>query len=79
MHGKRLNQKDYFNILANSRCVLHTSSPMGIISTRVFEALGSGAIGVFSADSKAEIIFEDGIHFLSFSRNKRFSKKFISH
>lgn len=68
IHGKRLSQKDYFNILSNSKCVLHTSSPLGIISTRVFEALGSGAIGMFAFDSKVDIIFEDGIHFVSFSR-----------
>ncbi len=68
LHGKRLSQKDYFNILSNSKCVLHTSSPLGIISTRVFEALGSGAIGMFSYDSNANVIFEDGMHFLSFSK-----------
>ena len=67
LHGKRLCQKDYFNTLSNSKCVLHTSSPLGIISTRVFEALGSGAIGIFADDSKVDAIFEDGIHFLSFS------------
>ena len=67
LHGKRLSQNDYFNILSNSKCVLHTSSPLGIISTRVFEALGSGAIGIFSSDSQADFIFEDGLHFLSFS------------
>ena len=66
LHGKRLSQKDYFKILSNSKCVLHTSSPIGIISTRVFEALGSGAIGMFSSDSNADVIFEDGTHFLSF-------------
>ena len=56
MHGKRLNQKDYFKKLEDSKFVLHTASPMGIISTRVFEALGSGAIGIFSKDSEADFI-----------------------
>ncbi len=72
LHGKRLSQKDYFRILSDSKCVLHTSSPIGIISTRVFESLGSGAIGIFSSDSNADIIFENGIHFLSFFSIKSF-------
>ena len=46
-YNERLSQKKYFDTLANSKCVLHTSSPIGIISTRIFEALGSGAIGLF--------------------------------
>ena len=53
LHNKRLNQKDYFNALSDSKCVLHTSSPIGIISTRVFESLGSGSVGLFSKDSNA--------------------------
>ena len=67
LHGKRLNQIDYFNKLANAKCVLHTSSPIGIISTRIFEALGSGSIGLFSNKSNADVIFRDNIHFLNFS------------
>ena len=70
LHGRRLCQKDYFNILSNSKCVLHTSSPLGIISTRVFEALGSGAIGIFASDSKVNFVFEEGNHFVSFYRIK---------
>ena len=72
-HGKRLSQKDYFNVLSNSKCVLHTSSPLGIISTRVFESLGSGAIGMFSNDSNADKIFEEGNHYLSFSKIGEFT------
>ena len=68
IHGKRLNQEDYFNTLADSKCVLHTASPIGIISTRVFEALGSGALGLFSEGSNAQIIFENKVHFLSFNK-----------
>ena len=75
LHGERLCQKDYFNILSNSKCVLHTSSPLGIISTRVFEALGSGAVGTFSSDSKVEVLFEEGNHFLVFSTIKDLIKK----
>ena len=67
LHGKRLSQDDYFNTLSDSKCVLHTSSPMGIISTRVFEALGSGAIGLFSEESNANFLFKDNVHFVSFS------------
>lgn len=67
LHGKRLNQKDYFKKLADSKCVLHTSSPIGIISTRVFEAVGSGAIGLFSEESNADVVLKDRIHFLNFS------------
>ena len=74
LHGRRLCQTDYFNILSNSKCVLHTSSPLGIISTRVFEALGSGAIGIFASDAKVDVIFEEGKHFISFSRIKDFIK-----
>ena len=70
LHSKRLSQKDYFNTLANSKCVLHTSSPLGIISTRIFEALGSGAIGLFSKNSNANIIFKDNIDYLSFDSIK---------
>ena len=77
LHGKRLSQKDYFNILSNSKSVLHTSSPMGIISTRVFESLGSGAIGLFAYDSNANFIFEDGTHFLSFIDIKDLVEKLI--
>ena len=75
LHGRRLSQKDYFNILSNSKCVLHTSSPLGIISTRVFEALGSGAVGIFASDSKVEVLFEEGNHFLVFSTIKDLIKK----
>ncbi len=66
LHNKRLSQKEYFNTLSNSKCVLHTSSPLGIISTRIFEALGSGAIGLFSKNSNADIIFQENIDYLSF-------------
>ena len=72
LHGKRLSQKDYFKILSNSKSVLHTSSPIGIISTRVFESLGSGALGLFSSDSQADFIFKKNIHFISFSGVKDF-------
>ena len=65
-HSKRLSQKDYFNTLANSKCVLHTSSPLGIISTRIFEALGSGAIGLFSENSNSNIIFKNNKDYLAF-------------
>mgnify|MGYP000347608727 CR=1 FL=1 len=75
LHGKRLNQKDYLNKLANSKCVLHTSSPIGIISTRVFEAVGSGAIGLFSEESNADVVIKDQIHFLSFSTIDDFISK----
>ena len=66
LHGKRLNQEDYFNTLCDSKCVLHTSSPIGIISTRVFEALGSGALGLFSEESSTNILFQENIHYVSF-------------
>lgn len=66
IHGKRLSQKDYFNTLANSKCVLHTVSPIGIISNRIFEALGSGSIGLFSNSSNADIIFKDNTDYISF-------------
>ena len=75
LHGRRLCQTDYFNILSNSKSVLHTSSPMGIISTRVFEALGSGAVGLFSEESNAQIIFENKVHFLSFNKIDDLIKK----
>ena len=68
LHGKRLNQVEYFNTLSNSKCVLHTSSPIGILSTRVFEALGSGAIGLFSEESNANVILDDNLHFISFNK-----------
>ena len=66
LHNKRFSQKDYFNNLTNSKCVLHTSSPLGIISTRVFEALGSGAVGLFSSNSNANIIFKNDIDYVTF-------------
>tara|TARA_Y100001978_G_C23687893_1_gene432995 strand:+ start:284 stop:1312 length:1029 start_codon:yes stop_codon:yes gene_type:complete len=75
LHGERLSQKDYFNQISNSKCVLHTSSPIGIISTRIFESLGSGSIGLFSDDSNADVIFKENIHFLNFSTIDEFIKK----
>lgn len=74
-HGKKLNQLEYFNNLAESKCVLHTSSPLGIISTRVFEALGSGAVGLFSEDSNANVLFENKVHYVSFSKIEEFILK----
>ena len=74
-HGKRLSQRDYFNILSESKCVLHTASPLGIISTRVFEALGSGAIGIFSQSSNADHIFKENTHYLSFNSINDFINK----
>ena len=67
LHGKRLNQKSYYKKLADSKFVLHTASPMGIISTRVFEALGAGAIGLFSKDSEAGFLFKKNIDFIEFN------------
>ncbi|MDC3119128.1 glycosyltransferase, partial [Prochlorococcus sp. AH-716-K03] len=72
LHGKRLCQNDYYDTLANSKCVLHTESPIGIISTRLFEALGSGAIGLFSISSNAHIIFRENIHYLHFNSIQEF-------
>ena len=77
-HGKKLNQKDYFDKLTDSKCVLHTSSPMGIISTRVFEAMGAGSIGLYSKDSNADILFTNNVHFMSFSGIDDFVKKLYS-
>jgi hypothetical protein len=67
LHGKRLNQNNYHEKLAESKFVLHTASPMGIISTRIFEALGSGAIGLFSKDSEASFLFKKNIDFIEFN------------
>ena len=75
LHSKRLSQKDYFNTLTNSKCVLHTSSPLGIISTRVFEALGSGSVGLFSSNSNANIIFKNDIDYVAFYSIKDLLKK----
>tara|TARA_Y100000589_G_C27126387_1_gene618699 strand:+ start:281 stop:1309 length:1029 start_codon:yes stop_codon:yes gene_type:complete len=72
LHSKRLNQSEYFKTLSDSKCVLHTASPLGIISTRVFEALGSGAIGLFSFDSQADVIFQNKVHYLSFESFQEF-------
>ena len=75
LHGKKLDQKNYFDTLTNSKCVLHTSSPIGIISTRVFEALGAGAIGLYSDSSNADVIFKNMVHFVSFSEIKDLIEK----
>ena len=45
-------------IFFQTQNVYYTSSPLGIISTRVFEALGSGAIGMFAYDSKIDVILK---------------------
>ena len=74
LHSKSLSQSDYFYTLANSKCVLHTASPKGIISTRVFEALGSGAVGLFARNSNANIIFQENKHYLGFNSIKEFIK-----
>ncbi len=75
LHGKRLNQNDYFKKLEDSKFVLHTASPMGIISTRIFEALGSGAIGIFSNDCEAGFLFKKNIDFVEFNGIKDLIKK----
>ena len=75
LHSKRLSQRDYFNTLANSKCVLHTASPKGIISTRIFEALGSGAVGLFSRSSNADFIFKENIDYLAFNSIQEFINK----
>ena len=75
LHGKRLNQNDYFKKLEDSKFVLHTASPMGIISTRVFEALGSGAIGMFAKDCEAGFLFNKNIDFIEFNGIKDLIKK----
>ena len=78
LHSKRLSQSEYFNTLANSKCVLHTASPKGIISTRVFEALGSGAVGLFSQNSNADFIFKENIDYLAFNSIKDLINKVYS-
>tara|TARA_Y100000589_G_scaffold327719_1_gene370155 strand:+ start:1754 stop:2779 length:1026 start_codon:yes stop_codon:yes gene_type:complete len=75
LHGKRLDQKEYFNKLSDSKCVLHTSSPFGIISTRVFEGIAAGAIGLYSDKSNADVIFKNKEHFLNFTNTNDFIKK----
>ena len=72
LHSKRLSQLEYFKTLSDSKCVLHTASPLGIISTRVFETLGSGSIGLFSFDSQADVIFKNKEHYISFKSFKEF-------
>ena len=72
LHGPRLNDLDYSKKLEDSKCVLHTSSPMGIISTRIFEALGAGALGVFSEDSNAKVIFNNMEHYIEFNDINKF-------
>ena len=72
LHGPRLNEKDYFQKLENSKCVLHTSSPMGIISTRIFEVLSTGALGVFSENSNAKVLFTNKKHYVEFDEIQKF-------
>ena len=57
-------------MICNSKSVIHTSSPIGIISTRVFEILGCGAIGVFSYESEASELFIKGREYLEFQNIK---------
>ena len=76
IHGKRLSQNDYQTLLEDSKVIIHTSSPLGIISTRIFEALGSGALGFFSADSNASILFKKNTHYLEFKDLQDFKKTF---
>ena len=78
LHGKRLRQTEYFNALTNSKCVLSTGSPLGIINNRLFEALGSGAIGLFSQSSNADFIFKENIDYLGFNSLKDFINKVYS-
>ena len=78
LHSKRLSQSEYFYTLANSKCVLHTASPKGIISTRVFEALGSGAVGLFSRSSNADFIFKENVDYLAFNSIKDLINKVYS-
>ena len=79
LHGKRLNQNDYLKKIEESKFVLHTASPMGIISTRVFEALGSGAIGIFSKDSEAGFLFKKNIDFIEFNGISDLIKKLLKY
>ena len=58
--------RKYYKKLAESKFILHTASPMGIISTRVFEAIGSGAVGLFSKDSEAGFLFKKNIDYVEF-------------
>lgn len=74
-HGKRLSYKDYLIELTKAKCVLHTASPIGIMSTRIFEALGSGSIGLFHEQTNADVLFEKNKHYINFSNVDDFINK----
>ena len=72
LHGRKIKSERLFQYSFKLKMCITYILPFRIISTRVFEALGSGAIGIFASDSKVDVIFEDGNHFISFSRIKDF-------
>ena len=45
---------------------------MKIISTRIFEALGAGALGIFSEDSNANVLFRNKKHYIEFDDVENF-------
>ena len=49
---KHLPEKEYFLLLAQSKLVLCTDSPLGLVSPRVYEAMASGSV-VFCENSKS--------------------------
>ena len=57
-------------------CLTH-SLPIGIISTRIFEALGSGAVGLFTKFN-ADFIFKENIDYLTFNSIQDFINKVYS-
>ena len=55
---QHLNERVYFDLLSQSKLVLCTESPLGLVSPRVFEAMASGAV-VFCENSQAFSCFPD--------------------
>jgi len=76
--GKRCDEYEYKKLLYNSKAVLHTASTLGIISTRVFEVLRCGAIGLFSKDSQAQTLFKPGIEYTEFNNISELVEKIYS-
>ena len=57
-----LNGKEYANLIQNSKLYINTLSPMGLVSPRYFECMGSGALILCEESKLYNNIFSDNIY-----------------
>ena len=76
--SKWMNSVEYAQFLNKTKIVLHTDSPIGLISPRIYECMASGAIVFCQESDRMRQTFPDGTYFSFAADLSDFQEKLVS-